>query len=80
MSLFGLLNNPVLVSALIAWVIAQATKVPIEYVRTHRWDWALLFRAGGMPSSHAALVTAAPACGWASTRPSSLWGWSWRWS
>jgi acid phosphatase family membrane protein YuiD len=59
MSLFGLLNNPVLVSALIAWVIAQATKVPIEYVRTHRWDWALLFRAGGMPSSHAALVTAA---------------------
>jgi acid phosphatase family membrane protein YuiD len=23
---------------------------------THEWDWALLLRAGGMPSSHSALV------------------------
>lgn len=54
-----LLNNPVLISALIAWTIAQVAKGPIEYLRTRRWDWALFFRAGGMPSSHTALVTAA---------------------
>jgi hypothetical protein len=59
MSLLGVLSNPVLISALFAWAIAQSVKVPIEYLRTRRWNWALLFRAGGMPSSHTALVTAA---------------------
>ena len=52
-----LFNNNVLMAAAIAWAIAQAVKVPLEYLRTHRWNWALLFRAGGMPSSHSALVT-----------------------
>ena len=52
-----LLNNHVLVAAAIAWAIAQGAKVPLEYLRTRRWNWALLFRAGGMPSSHSALVT-----------------------
>jgi hypothetical protein len=52
------LNNPVLIAALIAWAIAQTIKLPIEYVRNRRWDWSLLLRAGGMPSSHSALVTA----------------------
>ena len=32
-------------------------KVPLEYLRTKRWNWVLLFRTGGMPSSHSALVT-----------------------
>ncbi len=52
----SLLHNYVLIAALIAWGIAQAIKVPVEYMQTHRWNWALLFRAGGMPSSHTALV------------------------
>jgi acid phosphatase family membrane protein YuiD len=52
----SLLHNYVLVAALIAWGIAQTIKVPLEYLQTHRWNWALLFRAGGMPSSHTALV------------------------
>jgi uncharacterized protein len=39
--------------------MAQAMKVPLEYSRTRTWNWALLFRPGGMPSSHSALVTCA---------------------
>ena len=50
-------NNQALVGALIGWSIAQIVKVPLEYLRTKRWNWALLLRTGGMPSSHSALVT-----------------------
>ena len=52
----AIFHNYVLISALIAWGIAQTIKVPIEYLRTHKWNWALLIQAGGMPSSHSALV------------------------
>ena len=51
-----LFNNPALIGALIGWTIAQTVKVPLEYLRTKRWNWVLLFRTGGMPSSHTALV------------------------
>jgi acid phosphatase family membrane protein YuiD len=54
----SVLNNSVLIAALIAWAIAQTVKLPLEYIRDRRWDWSLLLRAGGMPSSHSALVTA----------------------
>jgi hypothetical protein len=54
----GILNNHVLISALIAWSLAQIVKIPMEYLHTGKWNWALLFRAGGMPSSHSALITA----------------------
>ncbi len=54
----ALFHNSVLIGALIAWVIAQLLKVPIEYLETHRWNWALLVQAGGMPSSHSALIVA----------------------
>lgn len=54
----GMLHNPALISALVAWAIAQGSKAPIEYLRTRRWDWSLYLRAGGMPSSHTALVVA----------------------
>jgi uncharacterized protein len=33
-------------------------KVPVEYLQTHKWNWALLIQPGGMPSSHSALVVA----------------------
>jgi acid phosphatase family membrane protein YuiD len=52
----GIFINHPLIAALIAWGIAQIIKVPLEYIRTNRWNWSLLLRAGGMPSSHAALV------------------------
>jgi acid phosphatase family membrane protein YuiD len=48
--------NYVLIAALIAWGIAQVIKVPIEYLETHRWNWSLFLQAGGMPSSHSALI------------------------
>jgi len=53
MSIF---HNYVLIAGLIAWMIAQILKVPIEYIQTHRWNWALLIQPGGMPSSHSALI------------------------
>lgn len=52
------LQNRVLVAAMLAWSLAQLIKPPIEYARHRRWDWSLLLRAGGMPSSHSALMTA----------------------
>jgi acid phosphatase family membrane protein YuiD len=54
----GLFANPVLWGALTAWAIAQAIKIPLEFLHTRRWNWALLFSAGGMPSSHSALMVA----------------------
>jgi hypothetical protein len=45
-----------LVSAIVGWVIAQTIKVPLNYFKTRHWNWSLLLRAGGMPSSHSALV------------------------
>ncbi|RME88731.1 MAG: divergent PAP2 family protein [Anaerolineae bacterium] len=59
MNLLLIFQNRVLWSALIAWGLAQTLKIPLTYLTTRRWDWSLLLRAGGMPSSHSALVTAA---------------------
>lgn len=53
-----LLDNQVLLGGLLSWALAQLIKLPLEYLRTRRWDWSLLLRAGGMPSSHSALVAA----------------------
>lgn len=56
MNLPGIFANPVLISGFVAWALAQTIKVPLNYLSQRQWDWALLLRAGGMPSSHAALV------------------------
>lgn len=53
MSIF---QNHALIGALLAWGIANVIKVPIEFMQTHRWNWALIVQMGGMPSSHTALV------------------------
>lgn len=58
MSLLSVFSNQALWAGLIAWALAQMIKVPYAFIREKRWDWSLLLRAGGMPSSHAALVTA----------------------
>ncbi len=58
MNLLAIFRNPVLIGGLSAWALAQVLKLPIEYFRSGHWDWSLLLRAGGMPSSHSALVTA----------------------
>ena len=59
MNLIGILSNDVLLSALIAWATAQTLKIPMEYLRSRRWQWAMMFAAGGMPSSHSALILGA---------------------
>jgi acid phosphatase family membrane protein YuiD len=58
MNLLAIFSNHVLIPALSAWGLAQVLKIPIHYFQTGKRDWSLLFRAGGMPSSHSALVTA----------------------
>ncbi len=53
-----MLENRILLSALLAWLIAQTIKLSVALVRTHRVDFRYLASAGGMPSAHSALVTA----------------------
>ncbi len=53
----SIFRNPVLLSALTAWGLAQIIKLPLEVIFHRRWNWAILLSTGGMPSSHAALVT-----------------------
>ncbi len=55
----GLLHNQALITALIAWFIAQILKPPVEYFRKGKWNWAYLLSSGGMPSSHSALMVGA---------------------
>ena len=54
--LVDLLSNRVFVAAMISWFLGQFLKVPIEYLLRRRWNWALWFSSGGMPSSHASLM------------------------
>jgi hypothetical protein len=61
MPLTGIFNNPVFIACIVASLLAQILKLPLEYLRTQKWDWSLIFGTGGMPSSHSAVVTAAAA-------------------
>jgi uncharacterized protein len=58
MNLSALFQNKALIAGLAAWLIAQVIKMPLDYLYTRRWNWALLITTGGMPSSHSSLVTA----------------------
>ena len=53
-----LFQNKVLMAVLAGWLIAQALKIPTEYLRSRRLLWAMFFAPGGMPSSHSALLVA----------------------
>jgi len=50
------LNNRVLQATFVPWVTAQVLKVIIELVWYRKLNLRLLTSAGGMPSSHSALV------------------------
>lgn len=56
MNYLAIFSNLPLIAAVTGWAIAQIVKVPLHFIRTRRWNWSLLLRAGGMPSSHSALV------------------------
>ncbi len=59
MNFAAFFQNKALIAALTAWALAQIIKIPLDYLRTRRWNWSLLLTTGGMPSSHSALMTAA---------------------
>lgn len=56
MNLLAIFQNKVLIAVLVSWLLAQGLKVPTEYLRSRRWLWTMLLAAGGMPSSHTALM------------------------
>ncbi len=53
-----LLENRVLMSAILGWLVAQILKVIIDFIRKGKFDIERLSGAGGMPSSHSCMVTA----------------------
>jgi len=54
----SIFTNYPLISALVAFAIAQSTKFFTAWYRERRWDLKQLVGSGGMPSSHSATVTA----------------------
>ena len=58
MNFLALFENKALIAGVSAWALAQLIKVPLYYFQRRKWNWALLFTTGGMPSSHSALMTA----------------------
>lgn len=53
-----LLANQVLWTALFASLLAQGLKLVLGFLKSRQLDLSVLTQTGGMPSSHAALVTA----------------------
>lgn len=53
-----LLDNRVLMAAVVAWVLAQLSKLLILLLREGRLQPRVVTSAGGMPSSHSSLVAA----------------------
>ncbi len=54
----ALLQNSLLIAAVLALLIAQAAKGLVALVRERRFNFHYVAGAGGMPSSHSAFVTA----------------------
>lgn len=69
---FGeILDNRVLLVALIACLVAQLSKLLVELTKNRKFNVRVLVTTGGMPSSHSALVAAlatgvGQTMGWAS--------------
>jgi acid phosphatase family membrane protein YuiD len=51
-----LFNNTILWASMLAWVIAQTLKVILTVIYRRKLDLRRFIGAGGMPSSHSALV------------------------
>ncbi|MFV9511045.1 divergent PAP2 family protein [Tepidibacillus sp. LV47] len=57
MTLQTLLSNFPLMSALIAMIVAQFSKLFTHLIFNKKWEPLIIFSNGGMPSSHSALVS-----------------------
>ena len=53
-----ILQNTCLISAVLAWAVAQLCKLLIELIAHHRRDWARCTGDGGIPRGNSATVTA----------------------
>lgn len=58
MNFLEIFENKVLIAVMLGWFVAQALKIPTEYLRSRRWLWTMFLASGGMPSSHTALMVA----------------------
>ena len=58
LSIFKLVTNPVFAPAITAWFIAQLIKVILTWFTSKKMDMSRFVGAGGMPSSHSALIMA----------------------
>ena len=54
----ALFGNDVLGACVVAWLLAQFSKPVLHYAHTRRLSLRYLVSAGGMPSSHSAVVVA----------------------
>jgi len=55
--IWDLLKNPILITAIASWGVAQVLKVIINAIINKKLDLERLFGDGGMPSGHSATVT-----------------------
>ncbi|MCI8442302.1 MAG: divergent PAP2 family protein [Provencibacterium sp.] len=51
-----LTSNYLINVGLLAWIAAQVSKTILHFLMTGKWVFERMFGAGGMPSSHSALV------------------------
>jgi acid phosphatase family membrane protein YuiD len=54
----ALIGNDVLGACVLAWLVAQLSKPLLYYAHSHRISLRHVVSAGGMPSSHSAVVVA----------------------
>ncbi|MFH1709519.1 MAG: divergent PAP2 family protein [bacterium] len=52
----GIISNAVLVTAVTAMLLTQIIKIIYYLILEKKFNWYHVFEAGGMPSSHSALV------------------------
>lgn len=48
------LNNKILMTTIVAWIVAQTVKVGIGVLKERKFDFRWFIGTGGMPSSHTA--------------------------
>jgi len=54
----SVLSNRVLLSAILAWVLAQSAKVLWSFTKDRKFNFERIMGSGGMPSAHSASVVA----------------------
>ena len=53
-----LVNYPELTACIVGWLASSILKIPVYYILHRKINLAMAFGTGGMPSSHAATMTA----------------------